>query len=258
VRAPYRDFEGWVRWNREHDEQSERSDWPPARGIKPPPKHEVWRWHWKDGAWWGKSYKEGSREGGPDTVPGKHTEHNRRKKERRLERQERIRAEDADDPEGAGAREAARRAEAAENELLHQLRTRTMNVVIEASAKAVAGKTFAAAAEAEQRRWTNEARQWADQEREAGASRGSGDSWQERRQSKGGARASSGSRDIWHEDGGWHESGGKGGKSGSGGKGGKGGKHWSPTSGWTTGGQGSWESWGDRESWDDRGPRPGW
>jgi len=219
----------------------------------------VWRWHWKDGAWWGKSYKDGPREGGPNTVPGKHLEQNRRKKERRLQRMGRISEEDANDPEGAGAREAARRAEAADNELLHQLRTRTMNVVIEASAKTVAGKTFAAAAEAEQRRWTNEARQWAEKEREAGASRGSGDSWQERRQSKGGARASSGSRDIWHEDGGWHQSGGKGGKSGSsgkGGRGGKGGKHWSPTSGWTTGGQGSWESWDDEDFWGPRGPRP--
>jgi hypothetical protein len=151
-------------------------------------------------------------------MPRKLLVQNRRKNESQLQRMECISEEDANDPEGAGAREAARRAEAAENELLHQLRTRTTNVVIEASARVVAGHTFVAAAEAEERRWTNEARQWADQEREAGASRGSADSWQESGQSKGGARASHGSGDTWHEEGrpqhsgGWHESGGKGGK----------------------------------------------
>ena len=61
VRAPNHDFDGWVRWNRDHHEQSERyergpwdwpparghgeqserSDWPPPHGVKPPPTRGV-------------------------------------------------------------------------------------------------------------------------------------------------------------------------------------------------------------------------
>ena len=54
----------WAQWADQVDEQSGRPDWPPSRGIKPPPAHEVWRWHYKDNAWWGRSYKEGPRDGG--------------------------------------------------------------------------------------------------------------------------------------------------------------------------------------------------
>ena len=70
----------WVQWADEEDDQPGRPDWDPTRGIKPPPKHEVWRWHYRDGSWWGRSYKEGPREGGSGMEPGKHTESNRRKK----------------------------------------------------------------------------------------------------------------------------------------------------------------------------------
>ena len=92
---------------------------------------------------------------------------------------ERIREGDAADPEGAGDREAARRLVALEDEMLHRTRVTATNTVIEAAARAVAGEQFAQVAEETRRRWTDDSRRWADQQREAGASSGSGDTWQE-------------------------------------------------------------------------------
>ena len=53
---------------------AEPADAPPNRNIAPPPLWVTWPWHFKDGRWWGRSYKEGPRDGGPDMVPGRHTE----------------------------------------------------------------------------------------------------------------------------------------------------------------------------------------
>ena len=124
-------------------------EWRPSRNIVPPPLWETWRWHFRHGVWRGRSYKEGPQEGGPDMVPGQHTEQNRRKKERREARAERIRAEDAADPGGAAGRAEARALEQLENDLKHAMRVASTQAVMETTVPDVVrtasrGPSFAA------------------------------------------------------------------------------------------------------------------
>jgi hypothetical protein len=102
---------------------------PPRRTLPPEAYLETWRWTTdKHGNRWYRKRGEGSPEGGSNCEVGSRYERNQRKKERRLRRWDRQEAEDAEDPDGAAAREHARRLRAAEEETKHRLRQASMRV----------------------------------------------------------------------------------------------------------------------------------
>ena len=106
--------------------------WAPSKSITPPDVSEPWRYHWKDGSWWGKSHKQGPREGGYVPDKGKHTEQNLRREERKKASLQRRWDEDVEDPVGAPARAEARRVQRMEEEAVGLLRQNYTQAMIRA------------------------------------------------------------------------------------------------------------------------------